>query len=237
MRFPWIALVVLCVASLAGASLQAAPPARDTGFHMPRPTRAQPSLIQVRADCNERGLQHIERGGGQSFDDRWPWGGIEISAYSGLYPVFFAASQGIDVGIPVLPWVSVVLKAEVTAGLLLTGAIFDFGMRGHVDFSDRFAIYGEVTGRFGIGELTIAEIFEDAFRDVVKAGVNNVSGFGIGLAAGIEYGGRHARFFAGLHYSALFVDASAFVDNFAFDLPTITINHFGFQVGIRFYLG
>ena len=40
----------------------------------------------------------IQRGGGQSFNDRWPWGGIEISAYSGLYPVFFAASQGVDVG-------------------------------------------------------------------------------------------------------------------------------------------
>lgn len=237
MRNHWLAVVVLSLASLAGASLHAAQPATDSGFHMPKRCRVQPSLIQARADNDTPGMPQLERGGGQSFDDRWPWGGIEISAYSGLYPVFFAASQGIDVGIPVLPWVSVVLKAEVTAGLLLTGAIFDFGVRGHFDFSDSFAVYGEVTGRFGVGELTIAEIFEDAFRDVVKAGVNNISGFGVGFAAGIEYGGRHARFFAGLHYSALFVDASAFVDDFEFDLPTITINHFGFQVGIRFYLG
>jgi hypothetical protein len=45
------------------------------------------------------------------------------------------------------------------------------------------------------------------------------------------------RFFAGIHYSALFVDTSLFVDDYAFDLPTITINHFGFQAGMRAYLG
>lgn len=179
----------------------------------------------------------IEREGGQSFKDRWPWGGIEISAYSGLYPVFLAASQGIDVGIPFLPWFSAVFKAEATAGLLLTGGIFDFGVRGHYDFSKKFAVYGEITGRWGIGELTIAEILEDAFKEVIDAGVNHIAGFGIGLAAGIEIGGEHIRFIAGIHYSALFVDTSLFVDDYEFGLPTITINHFGFQVGMRFYLG
>ena len=179
----------------------------------------------------------IDRSAGQSFSEPWPWGGIEISAYSGLYPVFLAASQGIDVGIPLLPWVSFVLKAEATAGLLLTGGIFDFGFRAHVDLNKKFAVYGELSGRWAIGELTIAEIAEDFFREVVDAGVDHISGFGIGLAGGIEIGGRHIRFVVGLHYSALFVNTDLFVDDFRASLPTITINHFGFQVGMRFYLG
>lgn len=179
----------------------------------------------------------ITRGGGQSFDDSWPWGGVEVSLYSGLYPVFFAASQGVDVGLPALPWVSVVLKAEATAGLLLTGGVFDLGFRTHFDFNEGFAVYGEITGRWCIGELTIAEIFEDFFKDVVDAGVDNISGFGIGLAGGVEFGGRNLRFFAGIHYSALFVDTSLYVENARADLPTITINHFGFQLGMRFYIG
>lgn len=193
-----------------------------------------------RSDLPERKLFEapgIEREGGQSFKDPWPWGGIELSAYSGLYPVFLAASQGIDVGIPFLPWVSAVFKAEATAGLLLTGGVFDFGVRTHFDLNRKFAIYGEITGRWGVGELTIAEILEDAFKEVVDAGVNHISGFGIGLAAGIEIGGERIRFIAGIHYSALFVDTSLFVDDDEFGLPTITINHFGFQVGMRFYLG
>lgn len=179
----------------------------------------------------------IDRTAGQSFNDPWPWGGIEISIYSGLYPVFFAASQGIDVGIPALPWVSVVLKAEATAGLLLTGGIFDLGFRTHFELSKTVAVYGEVTGRWGVGELTIAEIFEDFFKEVVDAGVDSINGFGVGFAGGIELGGRYLRFFAGLHYSAIFVDTGAFVDDYRFNLPTITINHFGFQAGMRVYLG
>jgi hypothetical protein len=179
----------------------------------------------------------INRGGGQSFNDRWPWGGIEISAYSGLYPVFFAASQGVDVGVPVIPWMSVVLKAEATAGLLLTGGIFDFGVRFHYDFSEKFAVYGELTGRWAIGQLTIAKLFRNFFREVVDADIGPISGFGVGFAGGIEIGGPNFRFFAGLHYSAIFVDTSLFVEDYEFSLPTITINHFGFQVGMRFYVG
>lgn len=179
----------------------------------------------------------IDRGGGQSFQDHWPWSGIEISAYSGLYPVFFAASQGVDVGIPFLPWMSAVFKAEATAGLLLTGGIFDFGVRFHYDFSEKFAVYGELTGRWGIGQLTIAKIFRSFFREVVDADIGTISGFGVGFAGGVELGGRHFRFFAGLHYSALFVDTNLYVDDHSIGLPTITINHFGFQVGMRIYLG
>lgn len=189
-------------------------------------------------DAGRSGLfSEIDRGGGPSFNDPWPWGGIEISVYSGLYPVFFAASQGIDVGIPALPWVSVVLKAEATAGLLLTGGIFDLGFRTHFELNKSIAVYGEVTGRWGVGELTIAELFEDFFKEVVDAGVDSIHGFGVGFAGGIELGGQHLRFFAGIHYSAIFVDTGAFVSNYRFDLPTITINHFGFQAGMRVYLG
>lgn len=197
-------------------------------------------FADFRRDTPERTLfeaPEIERSAGQSFNDPWPWGGIEISAYSGLYPVFLAASQGIDVGIPFLPWVSAIFKAEATAGLLLTGGVFDFGVRAHFDLNKTFAVYGELTGRWAIGELTIAEILEDFFKEVVDAGVDHISGFGIGLAGGIEIGGKHFRFFAGIHYSALFVDTSLFVEDFRASLPTITINHFGFQVGMRFYLG
>ncbi|MCB9894814.1 MAG: hypothetical protein H6839_10210 [Planctomycetes bacterium] len=179
----------------------------------------------------------VQRGGGQSFNDHWPWGGIEISAYSGLYPVFLAASQGIDVGIPVIPWISFVLKAEATAGLLLTGGIFDFGFRFHYDFSDKFAVYGELTGRWAIGELTIAKIFRGFFKEVIDADIGPINGLGVGFAGGVELGGRHLRFFAGIHYSAIFVDTELYVEDHSIGLPTITINHFGFQVGMRLYLG
>lgn len=190
-------------------------------------------------DTPERSLfkpPEIHDGAGPDLNDRWPWKGIEVSVYSGLYPVFLAASQGVDVGIPFLPWASGIIKAEATAGLLLSGGIFDVGVRGHYDFSDSFGIYGELTGRWGIGELTIAEIFEDAFQPVVDAGIDNISGFGVGFVTGLEAGGRNVRFTAAVHYSALFVDTSVFVGDHRANLPTITINHFGFQLGMRIYL-
>lgn len=219
----WMLPLLLCVASVAPLSAGAL----DGEFALPAPSRSESRLFEIKPRDS----------GGGGFDQRWPWDGIEVSAYTGMFPVVLAVSQAVDVGIPVLPWVSAVLRVEGTAGLLFTGGIFDFGVRGHFNFSDRFGIYGEVMGRYGIGELTIAEIFEDFFQEYIDAGVDTVGGFGFSLAAGIEFGGRHMKFIAGVEYGALFIDGNAWVENIRFTLPTITVNYFGFQVGMRFYFG
>lgn len=218
-------VLVLCLA-FAAAALPA-----EQSFTLPAPGRARAPLFEAQAEP----APEIQRGG--ALKGSWPWDGIEISFYSGLYPVWLAASQILDVGVPFLPWFSVVAKAEVSAGLLFTGSIFDLGFRGHYNFSKTVGVYGEFTGRFGVGELTIAEIAEDFFEPVVDAGVDSISGFGFSLAGGVELGGRNVKFFAGLQYSALFVDTSLFVEDFTADLPTITISYFGFQLGMRFYIG
>lgn len=199
----------------------------DEGFAMPAPSRADSRLFEVKP----------RESGGGGFDERWPWDGIELSAYTGMFPVVLAVSQAVDVGIPFLPWMSAVVRIEGTAGLLFTGGIFDFGVRGHFNFSDRFGIYGEVLGRYGIGEMTIAEVFEDLFQEYVDAGVDTVGGLGVSFSAGIEFGGRHMKFIAGVEYGALFIDGNAWVEDIEFSLPTITVNYFGFQVGMRFYFG
>ncbi|MBX3461055.1 MAG: hypothetical protein KF696_14000 [Planctomycetes bacterium] len=222
MHLRWVMLMLCLAAPLAATT-------HTDDFAMPKPGRQASSLFQD--------TPRTDRTGGEDFDNRWPWRGIEVSSYSGLFPVVLAASQAVDVGIPILPWVSVVTRIEGTVGLLFSGGIVGLGFRGHLDFSDTFGIYGEVMGRFGFGELTIARIFADMFREFIDAGVSTVSGFGFSLASGIEVGGRRAKFFAGLEYGALFIDGQAFVGNTRFDLPTITINYFGFQVGIRFYFG
>jgi hypothetical protein len=179
----------------------------------------------------------VDSGGGESRTKKWPYQGFGFSVYSSLYPVFFAAAQGGDAAIPFAPYFSAVFRAEGHAGILFTGAYFDHGPRFNYDFNDTFGVYAEATFRFGFGEFTVAEIVEDLLPKDVDAGIGKVSGMGFTLGGGIEVGGRNARFFVGIRYANIFFDSTLNLFDVDIDLPTITLTYFGFDLGIRFYVG
>ncbi len=167
----------------------------------------------------------------------WPWRGIEVSSHTSLYPVWLAVGQSVDVAIPVTRWLSPMVRVEGMTGLIFTGGIFDLGVRGRIETSDRFGVFFEGFGRFGIGELTIAEIFENAFKDHVDAQIDAVHGFGLGTAAGIEWGGPRTRFTLGAHLSWLFLNGEARAGSNSGHLENVTMTTFGFTFGIRFFFG
>ncbi len=194
------------------------------------------------------GTPEIERSGGGLTDtgwlsgakkrSSWPYRGFEISSHSSLYPVFLAVGQSVDFAIPVVPWLAPMVRVEGYAGLIFTGVIFDLGARARIDISDTFGVFFEGTGRFGLGELTIAELFESFYEEYVDAHIDQVSGFGFSTAAGVELGGPNVRFTIGLHLSYLFLNAALRLGkDLNVDLPTISVATFGFTFGMRFFVG
>jgi hypothetical protein len=184
------------------------------------------------------GLTHTGWLSGAKKGSSWPYRGFEISSHSSLYPVFLAVGQSVDFAIPVLPWLAPMVRVEGYAGLIFTGVIFDLGTRARIDISDTLGVFFEGTGRFGLGELTIAELFESFYEEYVDAHIDQVSGFGFSTAVGVELGGPNVRFTIGLHLSYLFLDAALRLGkDLNIDLPTISVATFGFTFGMRFFVG
>lgn len=229
MRLLPIAFALLSGLALAAPVASAAAPGAE--FELPQRSR-QSNLFAFDAFRQPidagwlKGVEHSD----------WPYRGFEVSSHSSLYPIYLAVGQSVDFAVPVLPWLAPMVRVEGTAGLIFTGMIFDVGARARIDSSDNFGVFFEGTGRFGIGELTLAEIFEDFYEEHVDAHIDQVAGFGFSVAGGVELGGPNTRFTLGAALSYLFLDAALRLgDDVNVGLPTITVTSFGFTFGVRFF--
>lgn len=178
-------------------------------------TQSDRSVTLFEIDKAETG--DIHRGGGG-----WPYQGITIGAYTGVFPVLIAFSQGIEVGIPIVPVLSAVIRAEGALGAVANGFMFDVGPRVALPLNEIASVNLDLTMRVGSVRYDIG-LFND------EDDIGHATGWGPTSRAGIDIGGRNIRFFIDLAFAFFFFTAE--------DDRRISLPYLGVELGMRFYLG
>jgi hypothetical protein len=182
-------------------------------FDMPQPGRRAFNLFAYEP------APEIEReGGGKG----WTYGGLSFGAYTGVFPLLIAFTQGIELAVPIVPMLSATARVEATAGVVLNGYFIEPGLRLRLPLSEIMSLNFDTAIHLGAGRYDVG-IFDEP-EDVGQA-----AGWGPVTRAGFDIGGRDTRFFMSLAGSFFF-----FITE---DDRKIATPYLGLEFGIRFYLG
>lgn len=180
-------------------------------FDMPQPARRSANLFDYDPASIER------QGGGKG----WPYGGLTFGAYTGVFPLFVAFTQGFELAVPIVPVLSATARVEATAGVVLNGYFIEPGLRLRMPLSEIMTLNFDAAIHLGAGRYDVG-LFDEP-EDIGQA-----TGWGPVTRAGFDIGGRDIRFFMSLAGSFFFFRTE--------DERRISTPYLGLEFGIRFYL-
>lgn len=160
----------------------------------------------------------IERSGGGK---GWPYGGLSAGAYTGVFPLFVAFSQGFELAVPVVPVLSATLRLEGTSGAVIRGYLIEPGLRVRLPLSEIFSLNFDAAIHFGAARYDIG-LFDE------PENIGHAVGWGPVTRAGFDIGGRSLRFLMNLAGSFFLFESE---DGRHIGLPFL-----GLEFGIRYYL-